>query len=178
MFEEINNKFTQLKTELSEFAETLEFTEICEFSMNDLSQIPWDNLNISGIYKIDIKNNGIYSDFPNWINEFREKWEDLQYKRKFVPNIKTKRIKMHNELQEWIPLYLGKSKKISSRIHQHIFKEMEKTTFALKLYARENIKDETYKLSIIEIQNENYDFIIPFVEKKLRDKINPIIGKQ
>ena len=75
-------------------------------------------------------------------------------------------------------MYIGKSKKISSRIHQHIYKEIEKTTFALKLNAREHTKKEIFKLSVIKIPSENYDWIVPTLERSLRDKINPIIGKQ
>ncbi len=77
-----------------------------------------------------------------------------------------------------VPLYIGKSKKISGRVHQHIYSAIEKTTFALKLNAREHAKKELFRLSIIPIPYENYNWIVPVVENTLRNQLNPIIGKQ
>lgn len=182
MIDEINTKVEEIIKEIEKFALTLEFEEICEFSMEedeDLDKkIPQDKLEKSGIYLIEIKNNGNWQNFSEWIEDFKKKWEDERYKKKSVPNIIQKRIKTHKELQDWIPLYIGKSKNIFSRFSDHIFKELDKTRSALKLKERENLKGEIYKLSIIHIPNKNYDFIVPFIERQLRDKINPIIGKQ
>ena len=44
--------------------------------------------------------------------------------------------------------------------------------------ARKNLKDETFRLSAIKIEVENYDAIVPRIEWQLRNRINPIIGKQ
>jgi len=93
--------------------------------------------------------------------------------KEFTPCIKKKRISVHSSLttnlNEWIPLYIGKSKKINRRVEKHIFKELNKTTYALKLKARGNLNDETFKLKTIKLEVTNYDSILPIIEKILRD---------
>jgi hypothetical protein len=95
-----------------------------------------------------------------------------------VPNTKKIRIQKHLELTDYIPMYIGKSKRIKGRVYEHIFKDINKTTSALKLKARENIKNETFRLSFLRIDTNNYDWIVPVIEKTLRNKLNLIIGKQ
>lgn len=48
----------------------------------------------------------------------------------------------------------------------------------MKLLARENLQDQIYRLSKIRFDVRNYDTILPKVESQLRDRINPLIGKQ
>ncbi|MEJ8599089.1 hypothetical protein JSO61_009125 [Riemerella anatipestifer] len=174
----INLKLDQIKIELENFVENLELTEICNFNMENCGDIPWDLIKFQGIYFIEIQIRNKELTFDEWLQNFKNDWEDERYKRKFVPNIKLKRIRKHKELDEWIPLYLGKSKNISSRIFQHIYKDINKTTFALKLRARENIWKENFRLSVIEVNSDSYDWVVPVIERKLRDKLNPILGKQ
>ena len=75
-------------------------------------------------------------------------------------------------------IYIGKSKNISKRVYEHIFLELNKKTFAMKLFARENLIDEIFRLSAIRIEIKNYDAIIPIVESELRNRFNPLIGRQ
>ena len=175
----VEKKLKEINSELIEYANLLEFEKICEFDMQNChSEIPWKELEYSGIYFIEIKNDLKFSDFTSWVTNFREEWEDSKYKTHFVSNLRKKRINTHKELNEWIPIYIGKSKKISGRIHEHIYKELGKPTFALKINARENIKKEKFRLSVIKVSTENYDWVLPLFEKTLRNKINPIIGRQ
>ena len=44
--------------------------------------------------------------------------------------------------------------------------------------ARENLKNDNFRLSAININVENYDAIVPKIEWQLRERINPLIGKQ
>ncbi|ROI10751.1 hypothetical protein EGI11_02340 [Chryseobacterium sp. H3056] len=176
--EGISDKLSEIHSDLESYCSTLNFEEICEFTMDNCNTIPWENLETKGIYLIEIKNNSSFTDFSSWIDHFRTEWEDDMYKKKFVPNLKMKRIREHTELKDWVPLYIGKSKKISGRVHQHIYSAIEKTTFALKLNAREHIKKEQFRLSIIPLPFNNYNWIVPVIESTLRDKLNPIIGKQ
>ena len=173
---EISKSVGKLEILISE----LLFTEICNFKLNEshVHEIPWGSLKYSGIYLIEIKNNKKHHSFSSWLEEFRKKWEDEKYHKKWTPSLKKKRAEKHVELKEWIPIYIGKSKKIEGRIHEHIFKEIHKTTFALKLNARLNLKNETFRLQTIKCDVKNYDMLVPFIESNLRDKINPIIGKQ
>ena len=180
------NKLNRIDYKITEQLESLRqvfnrdsFNEICEFKLDDsLNKIPWDDFNHQGVYLIEIKNNNEFSSFDLWIKKYKSEWEDEKYLKKYTPNFKKIRIKAHKELNEWVPIYLGKSKNIKSRVHDHIFKELNKTTFALKLLARENLKDDIFKLSVININVKNYDTIVPKVEWQLRKLINPLIGKQ
>lgn len=172
---------------LSEILDSLEdeikkfkFEEICEFKLNKqhIPEIPWGKLNYSGVYMIEIKNQGNHSSFNSWIDEFRAIWEDKRYMPHFTPNLRKKRIEKHDKLQEWIPIYIGKSRRIEGRVHEHIFMDLHKTTFALKLNARENLQNEVFKLHTLKCEVKNYDLIVPQIESKLRDTINPLIGRQ
>lgn len=154
--------------------------KICEFKLNKIHipEIPWGTLKYPGIYLIEIKNDKKFSSFESWVVNFKNEWEDEKYLKCFTPNLKKKRIKQHTNLEEWIPIYIGKSKKIEGRIHEHIFKELHKTTFALKLNARENLENDKFRLKTIKCEVDNYDLIVPIIESQLRNKINPLIGKQ
>ena len=176
----IDEEITISAKKLKEEVKNLTFEEICEFNLNKehIPEIPWGTLNYAGIYLIEIKNDGNSDSFRTWVENFKSKWEDEKYLRCFTPNLKKKRIVKHSELSEWIPIYIGKSKRIEGRIHEHIFKELHKTTFALKLNARENMENERFRLKTIKCEVENYNMIIPAIETQLRNRINPLIGKQ
>lgn len=179
MIKIIDEGITKQLELITAFTKELHFVEVCQFELNEkLKNIPWATLANSGLYLIEVKNNGNFSVFEEWVNDFKFRWENKDYLRKFTPNFKLKRIKSHTELGEWIPLYIGKSKNIKSRLHEHIYKDLSKTTFAMKLLARQNMKDETFRISVINLEFKNYDSIIPIIENQLRNRINPLIGKQ
>ena len=172
---EINNQLELLKDEV----DSIKLKDVCEFKIEDAGKIiPWDDLVHKGIYLFEIKNDNRFDNFELWIEDFKEIWEVDEYRDKFTPNTKKIRIRAHKELNEWIPLYIGKSRNIGARIHGHIYKELHKTTFALKLQARTNLKDHTFRLKAIEVDVHNYDSIVPKIEWQLRNRLNPIIGKQ
>nr|WP_315222226.1 hypothetical protein [uncultured Flavobacterium sp.] len=177
--ETINVKLRELNSELIELADSIDFEPICEFNLEHCATtIPWNNIVYSGVYLIEIKNDLKFNDFTSWVENFREEWEDPRYKLRFVSNLRKIRISQHSELKEWIPIYIGKSKQIGGRIHQHIYKELGKPTFALKLNERENMKKYTFRLSTIKVSPDNYDWVMPVFEKTLRNRIHPIIGRQ
>lgn len=179
ILESINKKLEEANRELVEYASSLEFQRICEFDIESCgTTIPWDDIVFSGIYFIEIKNDSDIETFADWIDNFRVKWEHEDYKKHFVSNLRKVRISQHTELKEWIPMYIGKSKQIGGRIHQHIYKELGKPTFALKLNARNNLRDKTFRLSVIKVPLDNYDWVMPVIERTLRNRINPIIGRQ
>jgi len=137
-----------------------------------------DKYNVKGIYFFEIKNNFKFDGIELWKEDFINRWEDDIYKHRFVPNTRKVRLNKLNENKEWIPLYLGKSRNVSSRIKEHINKELEKNTFAMKLKARENFREELFRVSVLKIDVNHYDWIVPLVEKELRNIYNPIVGKQ
>lgn len=183
MFLEIDKQLIDSKQRIINIVDTLEFVEISIFKLDDtIKDLPlqFDELQYSGVYLLEIKNNNEFKTFPNWVESFLQLWlgENNIYEKKFTPNLKKKRINAHEVLNDWIPLYIGKSKNIKKRVLEHIYKDLDKTTFALKLASRENLFENVFKLSAIKIDVKNYDIIVPIIESELRNKINPIIGRQ
>lgn len=176
----VDNILSNYVSEIANISKSLELEENFQFQLRD--EIPtekWDSIVYPGVYLIEMKNSGKFSSFPEWIQDFQPSWEHEDYKRKFVPNLKKKRIGKHpSELREWIPLYIGKSKNVGKRILEHLYLKLNRNTFALKLYERQYLHLEYFKVSTIKIDVKNYDQIMPIVEKTLRDRINPIIGRQ
>lgn len=133
-----------------------------------------------GVYFFEIKTNQDDS-LSKWLESFSKKWQMLGVDKIYSPNIINKRIKKYEEenfLPEWMPLYLGISKELFSRIKEHINLKFTQTTYALKLKERDNLKDETFRVRFIEVETEYYDLLLPRLESILRDKLNPIVGKQ
>lgn len=180
---EIDAVMESIRSELKNVVGTLEFQTISEFQINTAKkEIEWDRLDHQGLYLIEIKTSSEYSSFENWLDDFLPRWEHDKYRSKATPNSKKKRKAFHRkkELKEWVPLYLGKSKKIKDRIWGHIYSKLQKPTAALKLMERSNMHLETFRLRTVQIgiREENYDFIVPYLEKKLREVKQPILGRQ
>lgn len=176
----VDNNITESVKLLEIIAEELQFQEVCEFKLNKdhIAEIPWGGLKYSGLYLIEIKNQEIFTNFSDWVLDFESKWTDKKYFQSYTSSLKKKRIQKHTELTKWVPLYIGKSKKIEGRIREHLFKELHKKTFALKLSSRDNLFSETFRLKTLRCDVKNYGVIIPILESYFRDKINPIIGRQ
>jgi hypothetical protein len=176
---QIDQALTVQLEKLKAITNSIEPIEIVRFTLEEAAEkIPWQEIVYPGIYLLEIKNQGKHNTFEEWVADFKAEWENEKYKRKFTPNLKKVRIRAHSELGQWIPLYIGKSKNIGSRIHGHIYKELHKTTFALKLMARDNLKNEIFRLKAYRVGVDNYDTIVPKIEWQLRNRINPLIGKQ
>ncbi len=81
---------------------------------------------------------------------------------------------------KWVPLYIGKSKTLKSRIKEHLNDPLETTRGGLKIGKRDFLKGKTIRISVIEFDSkiENYDVIAPYIENMKRNDLNPIIGKQ
>jgi len=179
MIEQIDKAITEQLENVRLIGTELQFEEVCQFQVKkEIDEIPWCDLEHQGLYLIEVKNDKRHSKFEEWLTEFQSKWEDPKYLKSFTPNFKKKRINSHSELKDWIPLYLGISRNVRTRLQGHIFKGLDKPTFAMKLLARENLKDQTFRLSKIRLDVKNYDTILPKIESQLRERINPLIGKQ
>lgn len=176
--EHIDQKISAMKNELIEFAKTLNFEYLCEFSIADFDSIPWKILNCQGLYLIEIKNDRRHQSFKDWADDFCMRWMDGYFAKSGVSTPKKMRILKHSDLRDWIPLYIGKSKKIRDRVYEHINLKLEQPTTGLKLKVKKNMENEIFRLSFINIPTENYDLVMPIFEKNMRDRINPIIGRQ
>lgn len=176
---EIDNIFTETRNNLEKLIETYDFIPQFEFVLNEkIDYSLLESLDFSGIYKIEIKTPYLISDFNQWTDKFREEWEKSEYKDKFVPNIKKKRLNAHNNLTEWIPIYIGKSQKIKNRIKEHINLKLSRPTTALKLLERSNLYGNEFRISTITINVSNYDLIVSEFENYFREKFNPILGRK
>lgn len=171
---EIDRTLTTLFEGFVNLTEQLRFTPICDLS----DEATVAKQQYAGIYKIDIEVTEPHKTLTEWISWFTAEWVQERYERKFVPNPKKKRLAAHSELAQWMPLYLGKSKNIAGRVWEHINLKLAQPTTAMKLKERSNMANQRFRLSTIRVEVENYDLIMPKLESALRDKYNPVLGRQ
>ena len=178
-FQDIDLEITNFSNEIRAIAKELVFQEVCEFKPGEsLCPESWNLLACPGVYLIEIKTEGGFEDFRSWVENFKLSWEKSEYIYEYVPNLKKKRIGKHTDLKTWMPIYIGKSKWIGQRIKEHLYLDLKRHAFALKLSSRSNLTQHTFRVQIINIPVKNYDWIVPLVESTLREKYNPIIGRQ
>ncbi len=137
--EEIDEALTGYNRRIEEISKSSEFEYVCEFKLTekDVKKIPYDSLNIGGIYLFEIKKKPNTS-FKEWIDKFKVKFrgEKKEYLHKFTPNIIEKRIVKYlsEEDKEWIPFYIGKSKRIGERIDKHVNSTLGTPPICIKTY--------------------------------------------
>lgn len=81
---------------------------------------------------------------------------------------------------EYIPFYLGKQQNVKARLDLHLNGHLESTTYGLKLKSRhESLKKCSLRASWVTFNStaSNY-FCVELIESALREKLNPLIGKQ
>jgi len=185
-------------------------SEISELGRLHISLIKAENINTivsklhSNIQSLNLKNKyfiynlpdekGLYVFFakfpfryPNQLLEFGRKWGVMQDKNA-PPNCprfhkgnsnlhKNKKLLLDNK---YIPFYLGKSEKIHGRVLCHMETTLDKTVYALKLRARNDmLKNIDFKIGYVQfdIPDDSY-FCIELLEKEVRKVLRPIVGKQ
>jgi hypothetical protein len=171
---EIDKVLTEELAEFIQIAESLNFDVIGDIRNEDLI----NEHDYSGVYLIEVENNTSCDDFESWFNQFQIDWELPKYKKCWTLNSKKKRVEKHTVLGQWVPLYIGKSKRVSKRLLTHLNLKLEQPTTSLKLKARANMNSLNFRFSTIKVDVKNYDIIMPMLEKTLRDQINPILGRQ
>ena len=177
----IDNKITDQINLLDQLIHQLELKPVCKFKISNAeNEINWERLGHPGIYLFEIQNSTQFKSFDSWSTDFLDRWEHDDYRKKFTPNSRKKRIKAHlnKHIEKWIPIYLGRAHNVGGRVRSHVYLELNKPRGALKLLARTNMYEETFRLSTISLQVVNYNVIVPRIEQLLRDRINPILGRQ
>lgn len=169
-----DHKLSILFKDFSDLAHELDFETICELDNEHIIEAQ----QYPGIYMIEIKVLGKYASFEDWATWFCSEWGKPEYMRMHVPNPKKKRLAAHSQLAEWVPLYIGKSKNIASRVLEHLNLGLEKRTTGMKIKRRTNMANQCFRLSTIKVEVENYGLIMPTLETMLRNKHNPILGRQ
>lgn len=177
--EEFESLSVQIDNDLEfDFSQSKEFVLSEKLDTSIFDDIP----NEKGVYlfeaKLDSKIKG--DKLVTKVNNFAKKYS--LYKNRHVYSskvIKTRlKEKVKNQKDEWLPIYIGKNRNVCQRIKQHIDLSTKSRTYAMKLKSRKELHGLSFRISSIIISVENYDLLMSFVEKKLRDKYKPIIGKQ
>ncbi len=171
---EIDRQLSALFADFEKMAAELDMPLVCPLS--DEPTIAEQNY--PGLYRIDVSTAGGPTEVSAWVEALREEWEHEDFRKSFTPNLKKKRIAQHRTLPAWMPLYLGKSKKVGVRVLEHINLELKKTTFALKLKARPSMASRSFRLHTLKLPVKNYDVIAPALEAAMRNRFHPLIGKQ
>lgn len=159
------------------------FETLCDFNLKELSVLKEKAEGLrgkKGIYLFEICNKDAVV-FDEWISDFTPKFrgKENEYLHKWTPNIVKKRTSEHKgNIIRWIPFYLGKSKDIAKRLDTHINSRLGKPPQGLKLKERGNLDSQLFRVKYMDLDYiVNYDVIVVEIEKKLRDEINPIVGK-
>jgi hypothetical protein len=152
----------------------------------NISNTEWVNElpNGTGIYFFEIKFPSSDIKWDKVISSFGKDWgEWKENKEGNTPEFQVARSKVissQTKNNDWIPLYIGKSKTLKSRIKEHVINPTNITTSALRLGQRKTeLNSHNLRLSYIDfdLTNEEYK-MIHILEESLRKKLNPIIGKQ
>lgn len=177
-----DNKITDLVQELKSIVPSLSFENFSSFQLtaNVLEKISFNKINkVQGIYLFEMNTtNHEQNNLSSWIDFFQSQWTAPEYLKKATPSIKKKRLQAHNELLEWMPIYIGKSKYLSVRIKSHFTLMLNQKTTGLKLIARVNLHNQTFRIRYLPLYVKNYDVIAPLYESIFREQFNPIVGRQ
>lgn len=136
-----------------------------------------------GIYLIEVntRNSG-FATLDQWIDTFQRQWRGKKYELKFAPNPHKRHIDAHLELgklNEWMPIYIGKSLHVDRRLKEHVKLPLEKRTFAMKLEARKTMISRQWRFQTINLKGiQSYDVIAPKIESAMRNRHHPIVGRQ
>jgi len=161
----------------------------------DLKNVSEINFNDSEDYKInDIPATfGIYCFYikfskPMGKSDFKKLWgKDIMDKQPKVSLMRLREFEKDkwDDYNEWKVLYIGKSENLNERVHQHLNLKVTSTS-ALKLKRRASLnKIASYKVVYYSLEDLDkkldkslIQFVITNLESKIRNKIEPIIGKQ
>ena len=179
---DISNYIERIKNDLKnitfEVEKSISFTISGELDCKEL----FDYSKQKGIYLFELN-----LDSPNLtgkkratrIKNFAEAWSQKKNDSFFSSSVIKKRLQLRSDYDEqWLPLYIGKNKDIYGRIKEHIDLCPTKNTYAMKLRHRTNLHGLEFRVTTIEIDVLNYDFIVPHIERSLREIYHPLIGKQ
>lgn len=127
------------------------------------------------------------------INDFKKVWETQEKPIiKSRPKIIARRFNVwvNNRLENnnagktgRIPMYLGKTKSLSSRIEQHISHRADRSTYSLKLKESPDLKQfrigySTWRVPSKSIAYIDIAWMLQILESGVRNELKPFIGRQ
>lgn len=186
IIKEFDIKISDFKTQLNNTIKDIAFDSASSVSFIISKDLDSSNLftykKAQGVYlfELNLENESLIGKKRfTQVNNFATNWATKKNDSFFSSSVIKKRLKMRKGFDEqWLPLYIGKSKDLHKSIKEHIELSPEKNTYAMKLKHRINLHGLEFRVSMIELDVQNYDFIIPHIERTLRDVYHPLIGKQ
>lgn len=119
------------------------------------------------------------------LNELEELWLGGENPPLYTPKVIKKNFNKCNALQpSQLPLYLGKTEKLQTRLDIHINGKRDSKTYSLKLKQRINIDLKHIQLAYYEVGFDNEicpeikQLYLTTLEQKLREQLNPLVGKK
>jgi hypothetical protein len=119
-----------------------------------------------------------------WFEEIKRIWSGVDKSPAFYKSraqyhfLSEKKNKFRDE---WVPLYVGKSKNVQGRFFEHI-EGMSSTTYGMKLSHREELKHGIrFRVSyspLDELDDDVMFELVKVIENRVRDEYQPIIGKK
>jgi hypothetical protein len=118
-----------------------------------------------------------------WFEEFIRLWSGVDKSPAFYKSRAQYHYlsDQHNKFRDnWVPLYVGKSKNVQGRVFEHI-EGVSLMTYGMKLSHRETLKkDIQFRVSyspLNELEDDVLFELVKVIENKVRADLNPIIGK-
>lgn len=178
----ISSYVNQLKEKIKDI--TFDTNKSVEFTISqqlDTNQL-FEYKKTQGVYLFELNLDSYILEEKNrstCIINFANDWTKKNKNSFYSSTIIKKRLKLREGFDnQWLPLYIGKSKDLYRRIKEHIDLSPEKSTYAMKLKHRKNLEGVEFRFTTLEFDVTNYDFIIPYVERSLREEYYPLVGKQ
>lgn len=175
----INNFATQFETVFKDtFTDELVENVIETILKNKVDSVPSNLKPEFGIYVFFLKQKDKFHSFK----ELEEKWNEEGILK--TPNAINKNFENNKELNGSYSFYVGKSEKLSKRINEHLTHHNNHATYGLKLANRKNFNLHDFEIGywVLPLDNtfskEIKQFIITTLEQKVREKLNPLIGKK
>ncbi|PKH62108.1 hypothetical protein CXF83_08500 [Shewanella sp. Choline-02u-19] len=172
--EKLQVQLNESKNQMKKYVDTLKFGKQ-SFYEDFLTRT---DISVPGIYKIEIRASSFTQQKDSWKIDFVKHWDMYKGKGCRTPSSKKIRFQRHNDILagEWVPLYIGRSLDVRSRLDLHKNTPFKEAYQALKLIDRGIYESENFRVSFFELPKMNYEFISLYVEDAFREQINPIVG--
>jgi len=172
-----------------------------EFSITDSDSYDWNHFLIfgeeAGIYLFEADFSLHYQKWiqnlskdeskntrEEWFEEIKRIWSGVERSPSFYRNRAIHHYYNDNSNKfknDWVPIYVGKSKNVNKRIYDHI-EGMYPDTYGMKLSYREalmgDIKFRVSYSALDEIDDDIMFELVKVIENKVRYEFSPIFGKQ
>lgn len=192
------NNFKNKKHQITfSMADKLDDIQQNTYALPDKVGLYLFEVNLRDFYKNQFESNQVWENSKesakreHFFNRLEALWSESDERANSTyPKLIKKRLLKHYNLKsnknnfidkDWVPLYLGINKNIQKRVFQHI--KCDSSTFSLKLsqLSATDFKEIPIRVSISafpNLESKSRYMIVKEIEKNLRDKLHPLVGKQ